>query len=212
MKKALQLFLLISFSLTTFTKAQETYPTSSSSNYRIHTSYIGCFLSLPTTGLKKYVTTGGGVKYGSLFELTKNGFVNGLINVGIKAEWINAEGNLPYNANTDNDAIYALAFVQRYGPMITIKPKNNLYIDAYYTPGWGFRIFGNSDAPTTNDIDPNVPHVRFAQAVGFNVRYKVLYAGFNLQSIANPKYVNGAYVNQTATLQLTVGVCNWHIK
>lgn len=201
--------------------AQDSLKTNQKNGFRIYTSYFGTFASLPTGGLKNYVGTGGGLKYGSIFYFSNKGFSNGLINVGIKAEWINAELNLPNDYSTDSESGVSGAFAQNYGPVLTFNTVSALYIDLFYMPGWGFRMFSESysDSYYDNenfsadcDVDPTIPHIRFSQAAGVSLRLYGFYAGFNIQNLANPNYDNGALLNNISTFQITLGVCGWKVR
>lgn len=131
------------------------------------------------------------------------------LNLSIGLHRINAEGHPASDYRTNSAAVYCGAFSQNYGPVVSFKLYKAFYIEGFYTPGWGFRMFGDINTPTTDQIDPSEPHVNFSQALGFNMRYYGLYAGFNLQNIANRNFANGVYISNVGTIQITLGYSNW---
>ncbi len=203
-QKALLIITTITVCIYTNLNAQD------KNGWRTHYMYFGTMISQPIGALNDYVPTGIGVKFGSSFIFSKAGFANGLINVGLKTEWINFEANVPYSKlGTDGEDLYKLAGAQMYGPQFSINPTTAVYIDLYYTPGWGFSMFPNSKAEHTDVVDPYRIHLRFAQSVGISLRAYAFYLGFNVQAHSNPDYENGERISNPMTCQITLGVCGW---
>ncbi len=203
--------LLFNFIFLNISIAQETSP-KQRNGYRIHAMYADILVSIPSAELKKYVPAGAGFDFGSLFMLHKTGFANSLVNVGIKAEWLNAETNIPYSDLDEDEPEYSFAVAGNYGPMVTFNPMGAMYVDLFYTPGWGFRMFPNSKAVSNDDIDPSVPHLSFSQALGFHFRYKALKTGLALRLMSNKNFANGAYINPVRSITFSVGICGWKIR